>query len=98
MSSIAGTGTVNGFGNPGFTYDANGNLTAGLGRTLTYTSFDMPLKVTGVRLNGGTSYTYDYTYNAEHERTRLIHSTLGTFIYVHPDGRGQLLYEKEAAP
>ena len=75
VSSI--TGTVNGFGNPGFTYDANGNLTAGLGRTLTYTSFDMPLKVTGVRLNGGTSYTYDYTYNAEHERTRLIHSTLG---------------------
>jgi RHS repeat-associated protein len=96
VSSI--TGTVNGFVNPSFTYDADGNMLTGLGRTLTYTSFDMPLTVAGVRFAGGASYNYTYTYNADHERTRLVHSTLGTFIYVHPAGRGELLYEKEVKP
>jgi RHS repeat-associated protein len=95
VSSI--TGTVNGFVNPSFTYDADGNMLTGVGRTLTYTSFDMPLTVAGVRFAGGASYNYTYTYN-EHERTRLVHSTLGTFIYVHPAGRGELLYEKEVKP
>ena len=36
VSSIAGT--VNGFVNPSFTYDADGNLSTGMGRPLTYTS------------------------------------------------------------
>ncbi len=40
VSSIAGT--VNG----SFAYDANGSLTSGLNRTLTYTSFNMPASVT----------------------------------------------------
>ncbi|MBX9641194.1 MAG: RHS repeat-associated core domain-containing protein [Mycobacteriaceae bacterium] len=93
-------GTVNGFTNPAFSYDANGNMTSGLGRTLTYTSYNMPAQVVGVGYSGGTSTTYDYVYNAEHERTKLVHSTLGSFIYLHPAGKGQLLYEKqtEASP
>jgi RHS repeat-associated protein len=90
VSSI--TGTVNGYLNPGFTYDGNGNMTAGMGRALTYTSFNMPKAITG---NG---YTYDYTYNSEHERVRLQHSTLGEFIYLHPAGKGSLLYERETKP
>jgi hypothetical protein len=35
------TGTVNGVVNPTYTYDANGNMTAGAGRTVGYTSFNM---------------------------------------------------------
>jgi hypothetical protein len=81
--------TVNGFVSPSFTYDADGNMLTGLWRTLTYTSFDMPATVNGVRFADGPSYSY--SYNAEHERTRLVHSTLETFIYVHPAGRGELL-------
>ncbi|MGE0560037.1 MAG: RHS repeat-associated core domain-containing protein [Burkholderiales bacterium] len=75
-------------------------MTAGLGRTLTYTSYNMPSQVVGVGYAGGASTTYNYVYNAEHERTKLVHSTLGTFIYLHPAGKGQLLYEKqtEASP
>jgi len=75
-------------------------MTAGLGRTLTYTSYNMLAQVVGVGYSGGTSTTYNYVYNAEHERTKLVHSTLGTFIYLHPAGKGQLLYEKqtEASP
>jgi hypothetical protein len=73
-------------------------MLTGLGRTFTYTSFDMPATVSGVRFAGGPSYSYTYTYNAEHERMRLVHSTLGTFIYVHPAGRGELLYEKGIKP
>ena len=96
VSSIAGT--VNGFVNPAFTYDANGNLLTGLGRTLTYTSYNMPATVNGVRLAGGTSYAYTYTYGPEHERVKLVHSSLGTFVYLHPAGHGQLLYEKEVKP
>lgn len=52
ISSI--TGSANGYTNPAFTYDADGSLLTGLGRTLTYISFDMPLTVSGGRLNGGT--------------------------------------------
>jgi len=90
-------GSVNGFVNPSFNYDANGNMTSGMGRTLIkYTSYNMPLKIEGKgHATQSGSYTYDYTYNADHERTKLVHSTLGTFIYLHPAGKGQLLYERE---
>ena len=35
------TGTVNGVTNPTFTYDGNGNMTSGAGRSITWTSFNM---------------------------------------------------------
>lgn len=100
VSSIAGT--VNGVANPAFSYDANGNLTAGLNRTLTYTSFNLPATVSAPNaMLPGTNVTYQYTYNAEHERVRhIITRADGVFttFYLHPAGRGQLLYEKEVKP
>lgn len=44
VSSIAGT--VNSAANPSFTYDANGNLVTGAGRTFTWMSFNLPLDIT----------------------------------------------------
>lgn len=73
VSSI--TGTVNGVANPTFTYDANGNLTSGAGRTASYTSYDMPSQIQ----QGST--TIAFTYNGEHER----------ITYSGPDGALQYL-------
>jgi hypothetical protein len=39
LSSIAGT--YNGVANPSFTYDVNGNMLSGAGRTMTTMSFNM---------------------------------------------------------
>jgi RHS repeat-associated protein len=91
-----------------YTYDANGNLTDSSGtlypatgsvafsRTLTYTSYNHPSTLTHAQ--GGSTYSYTYTYNAEHERVKLVTvrptDTL-TSIYLHPAGKGALLYEKE---
>jgi RHS repeat-associated protein len=60
VSSI--TGTVNGVTNPTFTYDANGNMTAGDGRAITYTSYNMPATVTE-----GTT-TSAFVYSTAHAR------------------------------
>lgn len=57
---------VSGLVNATYTYDANGNLVSGNGRTLTYTSFNAPASISTA------SYGYAYTYNAEHERVRLV--------------------------
>jgi len=53
--------TVNGVSNPSFTYNANGNMTAGAGRTLTYTPFNMAATIT----QGSSTYTlyYDDTHS-----------------------------------
>ena len=53
------TGTVNGVVNPTFTYDADGNMTAGDGRTMTWTSFNMAAPVT----EGTTSSAFVYDGN-----------------------------------
>jgi RHS repeat-associated protein len=77
-----------------YSYDANGNLISGGGRTLTYTSFNMPLRIQA------PAATYTYTYSPEHERVRLdTQLTTGTqtSIYLHP-GAGTLFYEKEIKP
>jgi RHS repeat-associated protein len=89
-------------------YDANGSLTSASGtiypasgsvafsRSLSYMSFNLPNVLTHVQ--GGATYSYTYTYSAEHERVRLVtarpEDTL-TSIYIHPAGKGALLYEKE---
>src|SRR6266513_235531 len=91
-----------------YSYDANGNLASASGtiypasgsvsfsRTLTYKSFNAPAALTHVQ--GAATYSYTYTYNVEHERVKLItvrpDDTITT-IYVHPAGKGALLYEKE---
>jgi RHS repeat-associated protein len=43
VSSI--TGTVNGVVDPSYSYDANGNLLTGAGRTMTYTPFNMAASI-----------------------------------------------------
>jgi RHS repeat-associated protein len=107
VASVSGSGSP--FSVTGaYTYDANGNLSAASGtlypavgsvtfsRTLTYTSYNMPSTLTHAQ--GGSTYSYTYTYNAEHERVKLVTvrptDTL-TSVYIHPAGKGALLYEKE---
>jgi RHS repeat-associated protein len=53
------TGTVNGVVNPTFTYDANGNMLSGDGRTMTWTSTNMASSVT----EGTTSSAFVYDGN-----------------------------------
>ncbi|MEI9988951.1 MAG: RHS repeat-associated core domain-containing protein [Rhizomicrobium sp.] len=63
VSSIAGT--VNGVTNPGYTYDADGNMTAGAGRTVTYTAFNMAASI----VQGSTADCL--TYDSDHARVAM---------------------------
>lgn len=47
-----------------FTYDDDGNLTSGAGRTATWTSFDMPLTIVK------ETQSSTFKYGSEHQRTR----------------------------
>lgn len=55
VESIPGVGS--------FSYDANGNLENGAGRSITWKSFDMPYRITK-----GSQYS-EFTYGPEHQRT-----------------------------
>ena len=79
VSSI--TGTVNGVVNPSFTYDLNGNQTAGAGRTLTWTSFNLPKTIT----QGASTLTF--TLDPEHRRIKQVAPT-ETTIYLDGPGSG----------
>jgi RHS repeat-associated protein len=73
VSSI--TGSVAGLVNPGFTYDDNGNLVSGLGRTASWTSFDMPLQISksagaGPGAAGSGAAVHDFVYGPELQRIR----------------------------
>ena len=70
ISSI--TGTVNGVVNPAYTYDANGNMTAGGGRTVSYTAFNMADTIT----QGTTSVAF--VYDSEHARIQQTLTTSST--------------------
>ncbi len=85
VSSI--TGTINGVVNPTFTYDANGNMLTGAGRSLTWTSFDMPASITR-----GTA-TDTFLYDAYHERFKKTGPD-GTTIYLSPRLDTGTHYEK----
>ena len=87
-------------GNRQFTYDASGNLIleverdaannviATKGRTETWTSFNMTLKLA----NANTST--QFVYGTDHQRIKEINPNSTTY-FVHPDNSGGLLYEKE---
>jgi RHS repeat-associated protein len=63
-------------------------------------SFNMPNVITGKDRNGNP-YTYTYIYGAERERAKLLTTRTNgnyTSIYLHPAGKGQLLYEQETDP
>lgn len=91
-----------------YAYDANGSLYASSGtiytgstsvaytRALAYTSFNMPRTIG--QMQGLTHNKYTYKYNTDHERVQLITERPGdtlTTVYIHPAGKGALLYEKE---
>jgi RHS repeat-associated protein len=59
------TGTYNGVVNPTFTYDGNGNMTGGAGRTMTYTSFNMAASIAQ-----GTN-SLALAYGASHDRYKM---------------------------
>ncbi|HTQ12961.1 MAG TPA: FG-GAP-like repeat-containing protein, partial [Rhizomicrobium sp.] len=63
LTGIAGT--VNGIVNPSFTYDANGNMTAGLGRSYTWTSYNMVASIS----QGAT--TVGWTYSPDRLRLKM---------------------------
>jgi RHS repeat-associated protein len=58
-----------------FTYDENGNQIGGAGRTTTWTSFDMPLKITMGGINS------NFVYGPEHQRTKQVRSDGTTILY-----------------
>ena len=62
VSSI--TGTVDGVTNPSYTYDGNGNMTGGAGRTVNWTAFNRADTVT----QGAT--TLAFTYGDDHARLK----------------------------
>jgi RHS repeat-associated protein len=68
-------GSITGAINTIFTYDANGNMLAGQGRTVTYTSFNMSASIT----QGSSTVTL--TYDANHARIKQV-APDGTTIYV----------------
>jgi RHS repeat-associated protein len=107
VSSVTNDGAPNSI-TAAYGYDPNGSQISALGtvygaassaafsRTIAYTSFNMPASLT--RTLGAESYSYTYAYNTEHERMRLIAvrpDDTVTSTYLHPGGRGALLYEKE---
>jgi YD repeat-containing protein len=65
---------VNGTINSTFTYDPNGNQTGGLGRSITYTSFNMPVSITE------GSNTVSFAYDADHRRVSRG-TSVGRWLY-----------------
>jgi RHS repeat-associated protein len=72
LTSIVGT--YNGVSNPNFTYDQNGNMVAGAGRTVTSTSFNMAALIT----DGANSVAL--TYDSEHKRIKQVAAGTGSPI------------------
>jgi RHS repeat-associated protein len=75
-----------------FAYDPNGNQTAGLGRTITWTSYNMPATITqGTR-------TVSFQHNTEHQRIKQV-APDGTTLYIHAFGvTAELFGVGSAAP
>ena len=72
--------------------DAGGNVVPNTGRTLSYTSFNMPGAI------ATTSATSSFDYGPDLQRVRQLSSQSGTTIYLNPDNAGALYYEKDTKP
>jgi RHS repeat-associated protein len=87
------SGTVNGYAPPIYTYDGNGNLLSGAGRTVAWTSFDKADTLT----SGAKQLVY--RYDSEHERVREVYTLNGavqrTTYYLNPGSGAGLFYENE---
>jgi len=88
------SGSVNGVANPSYQYDANGNMTSGANRSVTWTSFNMAEYV-----KQGTT-TLSYKYDSEHERAKETYTLAGvtqrTTYYINPAAGSGLFYEDES--
>lgn len=78
------TGTINAT----YTYDANGNLTSGAGRTVTYTSYNQPSLITT------STASVSFIFDADHTRIKQISSS-ETMIYLNPRIDAGMHFEKE---
>ncbi|MFA6062909.1 MAG: RHS repeat-associated core domain-containing protein [Gallionella sp.] len=87
------TGTINGIVNPTFTYDANGNMVSGAGRTVTWSSFNIPSQVSNQTAAG--IKTVSFLYNPEHERTKELQADGSTVITLSPRYDTGLHFEKK---
>ncbi len=82
--AVAGiVGNVNGVINPAYSYDANGNMITGGGRTVTYTAFNMAASITQ-----GTT-TVSLTYDSEHARIQMT-APSGTTTYLNDPVSGAM--------
>ena len=72
-----------------YTYDANGNMLAGAGRTLTYTAYNKPNTITA---NGATTM---FTYDADYQRVKKSVNVAGAVTNYFTIGD---LYEKIVKP
>lgn len=95
--AVAGvSGAVNAALAPSYRYDANGNLTTGAGRTVTWTAANMvkTVNASGVQLR--------FNYGPERERFEEIYARNGidqrTTVYLTPAGGEGLFFEEESGP
>ncbi|HEY8949891.1 MAG TPA: polymorphic toxin type 10 domain-containing protein [Rhizomicrobium sp.] len=79
-------GSYNSVSNPSFTYDANGNMTAGAGRGITVTNFNMAAAIT----DGVNSASL--TYDTEHARIKQVTAgaNAGTTYYLNDPASGMM--------
>lgn len=82
VASIApnGAGTVT----ASYTYDANGNMLTGRGRTVTWTSYDMVSQI----IQGTNSVSF--TYDSEHARLKQVSSDGSTKYYLNDSISGAM--------
>ncbi|HET9644567.1 MAG TPA: RHS repeat-associated core domain-containing protein, partial [Burkholderiaceae bacterium] len=87
------SGSVNGYTVPIYSYDGNGNLTAGAGRSVSWTSFDKAQSI------AKGSAKLDYLYDADHERAKESYYLNGALqrstVYLNPGAGAGLYYEEE---
>ena len=83
------TGSINGVVNPTFSYDNNGNMTAGAGRTISWKSFNMPNSITS------GNKTASFWYGPEHQRTKEKQTDGSEVIVLSPRYDTGLHFEKK---
>lgn len=96
LQRVTGSATTN------YTYDANGNLSttdAGMYRSITYNSFNLPDSNTGMQGPNGTP-KYSWVYDENRQRTKETQVTAAgtrTTWSLHPNSVGGLAFESESS-
>lgn len=87
------SGSVSGVSLPSYSYDANGNLTSGAGRTASWTGFDKVESIT--RGAARLEYVYDMDRERAIERYFVSGTLERTTTYLNPAAGAGLHYEEE---